>query len=139
DGCNTAFEVMKEFVPQKYFLRRAGGEPFGSFAQVQALLRRAFPAIQFGWTLSGPERIQKICESLKRPPSPEERQRLEHLPSLLEGVAEGEGYRVTFHLGHQEPVACLSMTLLGSSPELERGRAALEAEAGLGFQVSESC
>jgi hypothetical protein len=59
------------------------------------------------------------------------------MPSVLEGVAEGEGYRVTFGLGHREPVERLLATPLGSAPELRSGLAALEAVARAEFQVSE--
>jgi hypothetical protein len=57
------------------------------------------------------------------------------LPALLEGVAEGPEFHVTFGLGNEEPVACLYVTPRGLSPELERGLAALEAEAGPEFGV----
>src|SRR5262249_46337904 len=57
---------------------------------------------------------------------------LPSLPSLLEGVAEGDEFHVTFGLGHQEPVPCLYVTPLGDAPELERGLAALAADAGAG-------
>ena len=61
---------------------------------------------------------------------------METLPSLLEGVAEGDEFCVTFGLGTEEPVSCLYVTPHGLAPELDRGLAALEAEAGVEFKVS---
>jgi hypothetical protein len=61
---------------------------------------------------------------------------METLPSLREGVAAAPDYHVTFGLGHEEPVLCLYVTPRGRAPELDRGLAALEAEAGAEFQVS---
>src|SRR5947208_952836 len=73
----------------EYTLRRADGRPFGSFAQVQALIRRLFPVVEFGWTTSGPEKIRQAAEhGIELPP--QLREAVEKLPSLLEGAAEGE-------------------------------------------------
>jgi hypothetical protein len=119
----------------EYTLRRVDGQPFGSFAQVQALIRRLFPAVEFFWTTSGAEKIRQAEErGIELPPHI--RQWMEALPSLLEGVAEGDDFHVTFGLGHAEPVSCLYMTPCGLAPELDRGLAALEAEAGAEFKVS---
>jgi hypothetical protein len=119
----------------EYTLRRADGQPFGSFAQVQTLIGRLFPAVEFFWTTSGPEKIRQAEErGIKLPPHI--RQWMATLPSLLEGVAEGSEFHVTFGLGHEEPVSCLYVTPRGLAPELDRGLAALEAEAGAEFKVS---
>ena len=61
---------------------------------------------------------------------------LRNLPSLLEGVAKGDGFHVTFGLGHQEPVTRLYVTPRGDAADLERGLAALKADAGAVFRVS---
>ncbi len=119
----------------EYTLRRADGQPFGSFEQVQSRIRELFPTVQFYWTTSGPETIALAAERGITFP-PEILAYLPDLPSLLEGVAEGDEYHVTFGLGHQEPVSCLYVTPLGDAPELERGLAALEADAGAAFKVS---
>src|SRR5713226_3349492 len=37
----------------EFSLRPRDGRDLGSFADVQALLRRVFPRIEFGWTTSG--------------------------------------------------------------------------------------
>jgi hypothetical protein len=122
-------------VATEYTLRRADGRPFGSFDEVQALIRRAFPGVEFGWTTSGPEKLRLAKErGIEFPPQLS--QALEALPSLLEGVAEGEEYHVTFGLGYEEPVAYLYVTPRGMAPELDRGLAILEAEAGAEFKVS---
>jgi hypothetical protein len=119
----------------EYTLRRADGQPFGSFAQVQALIRQWFPSVEFFWTTSGPEKIRLAEErGVKLPPHI--RAWMETLPSLLEGVAESSEFHVTFGLGLDEPVACLYVTPRGMAPELDRGLAALEAVAGEEFKVS---
>src|SRR5262249_41521891 len=115
---------------------RGDGQPLGTFEQVQAMIRDLFPSAQFGWTLSGPERV-RISQERGQPLPAELRQRLESLPSIFEGVAEGEGYRVTFGLGDDEGVACLRVTPLGSAQELQSGLAALESAAGASFELSE--
>jgi hypothetical protein len=119
----------------EYTLRRADGQPFGSFEQVQARIRELFPTVEFFWTASGPEKIAQAAErGITFPPAI--LAYLPDLPSLLEGVAEREEYHVTFGLGHEEPVRCLYVTPRGDGPELDRGLAALEADAGAVFQVS---
>jgi hypothetical protein len=119
----------------EYTLRRADGQPFGSFEQVQARIRQLFPSVAFRWTTSGPEKIAiAVARGITLPP--EIMEYLPSLPSLLEGVAEGDEFHVTFGLGHQEPVPCLYVTPRGDAPELDRGLAALEADAGAEFKVS---
>jgi hypothetical protein len=119
----------------EYTLRRADGQSFGSFEQVQALIRRLFPSVEFFWTTSGVEKIRQAEQRGIELPL-HIRQWMETLPSLLEGVAEGEEFHVTFGLGYEEPVSCLYVTPRGLAPELDRGLAALEAEAGAEFKVS---
>lgn len=119
----------------EYTLRRSGGLPFGSFDDVESLIRRLFPDVKFGWTTSGPEKLRLAKERGIEFPA-QLREALETLPSLLEGVAEGPGYHVSFGLGHDEPVSCLYVTPRGDSTELERGLAGLEAEAGMKFKAS---
>jgi hypothetical protein len=119
----------------EYTLRRADGRPFGSFEEVKSLISRLFPAVEFFWTTSGPEKIRLAEERGVKLPS-HIRQWMETLPSLLEGVAEGDGFHVTFGLGYEEPVRCLYCTPRGDAPELECGLAALVAEAGAEFKVS---
>lgn len=117
-------------------LRRADGQPLGSFEQVQELIRTHFPAVEFFWTTSGLEKIALAAErGITFPPVMLEY--LPNLPSLLEGVAEGDGFHVTFGLGHIEPVQCLYVTPRGEyTPDLERGLSALEAFAGSEFKIS---
>jgi hypothetical protein len=135
-GCNVALEILKEFEPEDFSLRRADHQPLGSFEQVQTMIRHWFPGVRFDWTPSGPERIRR-CEEGGLPLTPELRQRLAGMPSELEGVDEGPGYRVTFGLGSQEPLACLRVAQLGSALELQSGLAGLESEMGAKFQVCE--
>lgn len=119
----------------EYTLRRADGQPFGSFEEVQALIRVHFPTVEFFATTSGPEMIRQAeANGVELPPHI--RAWMATLPSLMEGVAEGPEFHVTFGLGQAEPVPCLYVTPRGVAPELERGLAALEAAAGAKFQVS---
>src|SRR5262249_35602557 len=61
-GCRSGFEVLEEFRIEKFTLRRADGQSFGSFEQVQALLRRLFPGVQFRCLPSGPEHFRRAEE-----------------------------------------------------------------------------
>lgn len=119
----------------EYTLRRADGQPFGSFEQVQTLIRGLFPSVAFFWTTSGPEKVRQAEERGVELP-PHIRRWMESLPSLLEGAAEGPDFHVSFGLGQEEPVSCLYVEPRGLAPELERGLAALEAVAGAEFKVS---
>jgi hypothetical protein len=119
----------------EYTLRRADGQPFGSFEQVQALICRLYPSVEFFWTSSGTEKVRQAEERGVELP-PHIRQWMETLPSLLEGVAQGDGFHVRFGLGTEEPVTCLYIEPRGSGPELERGLTALEDEAGAELKVS---
>jgi hypothetical protein len=116
----------------EYWLRRADGRPFGSFAEAQALIRREFPAVEFSWSMSGAELI-RLSEANGSELTPDVREPLEGMPSVLEGHVEGAGYSATFNLGVGEPVTCLRVTPRGVVWELHRGLKALEAEAGAEF------
>jgi hypothetical protein len=119
----------------EYTLRRADGQPFGTLEEVQAIIRRLFPNVKFYWTTSGAEKLRLAKErGIELPPMI--REMCERLPSLLEGVAEGKAYHVTFGLGHQEPVDCLYVTPRGTAAKLQKGLAALESLAGAEFRVS---
>jgi len=121
----------------EYTLRRADGRPFGSFDQVQAIIRQLFPTVEFFWTESGPEKVRRAeANGVELPPHI--REWMVGRPAVFEGVAEGPDFHVTFGLGTKEPVACLFVEPRGLSPELDRGLAALEAEAGAGLRVSGS-
>lgn len=128
-GCQTAFSVIDEFAARPQALQRVDAQPLGTLSEVQALIRRSFPAVQFRRTLDGAERIRS-CEEQRLPISPEVRRRLEGTVSEWEGVVEDHGFRVRFGLGHREPVILLEVTPLGTAPEMERGLARLEAEIG---------
>lgn len=119
----------------EYTLERADGRPFGRFWEVQAMLRRVFPNVQFFWTTSGAEKM-KLARQRGVDLPPMVRAALEQLPSLLEGIAASDDYHVTFGLGHEEPVTCLYVTPRGMAAELDRGLAALEAIAGAPLQVA---
>jgi hypothetical protein len=122
-------------VATEFTLRRADGQPFGSFELVQALIRRVFPSVEFFWTTSGAEKIEMARHNGVEMP-PQILEAIKDLPSLLEGVAQGEGYHVSFGLGHEEPVTFLCIEPRGSGPELDAGLESLEAEAGLALRVS---
>jgi hypothetical protein len=119
----------------EYILRRADGQAFGTFEQAQAIIRIQFPTVRFAWTPSGLEKI-RIAEQrgVKLPHQIHEI--LKNLPALMEGVAEGDGYHVTFGLGEKEPVSCLYVTPRGDAAVLVRGLTELETEAGAEFEVS---
>src|SRR3954471_12112442 len=121
----------------EYTLRRADGRAFGAFDQGQALIRRLFPAVEFFWTEGGPDKVRQ-ADANGVELAPHIRQWMMTLPALVEGVAEGPDFHVTFGLGTEEPVACLYVTPRGLGPELERGLAALEAEAGAELKVSDA-
>jgi hypothetical protein len=120
----------------EYTLRRADGEPFGSIEQMQSRIRQLFPAVEFAWTPSGLERIAGAAERGVTL-SPAVKAALPELPSVLEGVAKGEEFNVTFGLGYQDPVESLYVAVRGFSFELENRLAALEADAGARFSVVE--
>ncbi len=119
----------------EYTLKRTDGKPLGSFDEIQALIRGAFPTVQFAWTTSGQEKLRIAKERGIELPS-FIRQSLETLPALLEGVVSGKDFHVTFGLGHEEPVTCLYVTPRGESVELERGLDALKAAMEAEFKVS---
>jgi hypothetical protein len=117
-------------------LQRADGKPFGAFEEAKSLIRRAFPTVEFFWTTSGAEKIRMATEKgIKIPPMILEG--LDALPSLLEGVAEGDDFQVSFGLGYEEPVMRIYATPRGLDPELQRGLEMLEAEADAEFKVSD--
>jgi hypothetical protein len=113
----------------EYTLRRPDGQPLGSFAEVQALLRRLAPGVEFGWTTGGTEKVRQAAENGVELPD-DIRRWMESLPALLEGAVETEEYLVTIGLGHEEPVPFLVCEPHGEGAELERLLAALEAEVG---------
>jgi len=113
----------------EFSLRRGDGAPLGTFEQVQALLRRLFPGVEFFWTTSGPEKLRLAAERGVELPE-HIRRWIETLPSLLEGFVEGDDFSVAFGLGHEEPVRFLCVEPHGVSPELDRLLSALESEVG---------
>ena len=121
----------------EFMLRRADGDNFGTFDEVKRLIRRYFPNAEFSWTTNGLEKIEQARKhGIEMPAAflPA----LENLPSLLEGVATGDDFHVTFGLGHEEPVCCIFTTARGLDPSLQSGLAALEKFAGAEFQISAS-
>ena len=121
----------------EYTLRRTDGQPFGSFEEAQALIRAHFPTVMFFWTTSGLEKLRQAdANKVKLPPHI--RAWMATLPSLLEGVAEGDGYHVGFGLGNEQPVVDLYVEPRGDAAELRRGLEALEAVAGAELRVSGS-
>ncbi len=119
----------------EYTLQRADGQTFGTFAEVQDVVRRLFPEAKFGWTTSGAEKLRIAKERGIELPAVI-REACERLPALFEGVAEGRDYHVSFGFGHQEPVTCLYVTPRGGGPKLEKALKALEEFAGSEFRVA---
>lgn len=118
----------------EYTLRRADGHAFGTFEQVESRLRELLPTVQFAWTTSGQEKI-KMAEENGITLPPQLMEVLPTLPSLREGVAEGNEFHVTFGLGHQEPVECLYVTPRGNAKMLQQALKALESDAESEFSV----
>lgn len=119
----------------EYTLRRPDGRPLGTFAEVQALLRRLAPGVEFGWTTSGPEKVRQATENGVELPE-DIRRWMESLPALLEGAVETEEYLVVFGLGYEEPVPFLCVEPHGEGAELDRLLAALETEVGSALLVT---
>ncbi|HEY2416249.1 MAG TPA: hypothetical protein VGI40_28670 [Pirellulaceae bacterium] len=121
----------------EFTLQRPDGAPLGTFNEVQTMIRRHFPSVQFSWTTSGLEKLKLAKErGLELPP--EIRKACESLPSLLEGSAGGTSYQIAFGLGHEEPVCCLYVEPRGDHQELLSGLAAMEKEVGAAFRISGS-
>jgi hypothetical protein len=116
-------------------LERKDKSQIGSFAETQAIVQDVFPSVKFGWTTSGREKLHIAAErNIQLPPAI--RESLENLPSLLEGMCEGDGWAVEFGLGYQEPVLCLYVTPRGDSDVLERGLSAIAAAVGGDYVIS---
>lgn len=63
------------------------------------------------------------------------REGLESLPSLLEAVAEGPGWRVDFGLNHLDPVRELIIEPRGNGAAMDGGIRAVEKALGSTFRV----
>jgi hypothetical protein len=119
-------------------LRRKDRQPLGSFEEVQAMLRRIFPGVQFWRTTSGPEKVE-LAEKNGGPLPPHIKEWMLTLPSMLDGVCEGDGWLVEFGLGPTEPVPELYVQPRGTNDEeLFRLLDKLEAEYGNTLIVSGS-
>lgn len=66
---------------------------------------------------------------------PELRESLESLPSVLEGVAEGPSWSVTFGLGHDDPLTELIVEARAHATELDSGMLAIENAIGTAFRA----
>src|SRR5262249_54972343 len=102
-----------------YALERANGQPFGSFAEVQGMIRQPFPNVVFCWDESGAEMLSRFSPRGIEPPTAL-RTFWERLPSLLNGIDRERGYLVAFCLGHQEPVTSLKVTTCIKPPRIPR-------------------
>ncbi len=118
----------------EFVLNFLDGRSLGSVEQIQTMLQRFFPNIKFHRTTCGLEklRIAKEC-GIVFPPAMQEI--LPSLPSLLEGVAEGEDWRVDFGLGSSDPVKELIMTPRGSHTDLDKSLSEIEATLGTSFRI----
>jgi hypothetical protein len=121
----------------EFTLRRKDRQPLGTFEEVQATLRRIFPGVQFWWTTSGPEKVQ-LAEENSGPLPPHIKQWMLTLPSMLDGICEGDDWLVEFGLGPTEPVPELYVQPHGIGPELHQRLDALEAEYGNTLIISGS-
>jgi hypothetical protein len=116
-------------------LEREDKGPLGRFAEVQAMIRKFFPEVVFGWTTSGQEKLRIAHERGITVPEAI-RQSCERLPSLLEGQAEFGDAFVSFGLGYQEPVRCIYVEPRGDSVDFHERLAALESAVGGKFVIS---
>ena len=111
----------------EFTLRRGDGRPLGTFAEVQAVLGRLFPGVEFWWTTTGPEKIRQAAEHGGEM-LPMIREAVENLPSMLDGICFGDGFIVESSLGPTEPVTELYVQPRGHAAELDHRPTALEAE-----------
>ncbi len=102
---------------------------------IQALIRTHFPSVKFHWTTSGLDKLRIAKErGIEFPPAL--REGLESLPSLLEGVAEGPGWRIDFCLNHIDPVRELLIEPRGDEYEKVEGSIrAIEQALGSRFRI----
>ena len=121
----------------EFTLRRKDRQPLGTFEEVQAILRRIFPGVQFWRTTSGPEKVE-MAEKNGGPLPPHIKAWMLTLPSMLDGICEADEWIVEFGLGPTEPVPELYVQPRGDSPELQQRLDALEAEYGNTLIVSGS-
>lgn len=108
--------------------------PLGSVEAIQTLIRTHFPSVTFHWTRSGLEQLRIAKErGIEFPPAL--RVGMESAPSLLEGVAEGPGWRIEFGLGHLDPVTELIIEPRGQYEKIEPNVRAIEQALGSEFRV----
>jgi hypothetical protein len=119
----------------EYVISFRDNRPLGSVEVIQTLIRTHFPSVKFYWTTSGLEKLRIAKErGIEFPPVL--RQGLETLPSLLEGVAEGSGWRIDFGLGHLDPVTELIIEPRGDEYETIEPRVReMEKVLGSKFRV----
>lgn len=98
------------------------------------MIRTHFPSVTFHWTTSGLEKLRIAKErGIEFPPAL--REGLESLPSLLEGVAEGPGWRIDFGLNHLDPVRELVIEPRGDYEKIEAHVRSIEETLGSRFRV----
>jgi len=119
----------------EYVISFRDNRPLGSVEAIQTVIRTHFPSVQFHWTTSGLEKLRIAKErGIEFPPAL--REGLESLPSLLEGVAEGPGWRVDFGLNHLDPVRELVIEPRGDEYEkAEPAIRGIEQALGSKFRV----
>ncbi len=116
----------------EYVISFRDNRPLGSVEAIQTLIRTHFPSVKFHWTTSGLEKLRIAKErGIEFPPAL--REGLESLPSLLEGVAEGPGWRIDFGSNHLDPVRELVIEPRGEYDEASVR--AIEQALGSQFRV----
>ena len=119
----------------EFALERSDKGVIGSFAEVQAMIRKVFPEVVFAWTTSGIEKL-RIAEERGIVLPEAIRRSCETLPSLLEGQADLSGASVRFGLGYEEPVRCIYVQPSGDSSGLDAKLVALETAVGGKYVLS---
>ena len=119
----------------EFALEREDASAIGSLDDVQALIRSVFDSVQFAWTQSGPEKLKLAQERGIEFPAALAKS-LETVPSLLEGLAVGGNWQISFGLGHSEPVMCIYLTTHDPDNALDAQLTALEAAVGGKIAVS---
>ena len=121
-------------MPTYYAVSFRDNRALGTFDGLQSLIQSQFPNAAFAWTPSGPEKLQFAKErGIELPASIKEV--LQSLPSLLEGVAKGEGWSIMFGLGNAEPVVELIVVPQGNGESMWHGIEFIENKLGTHLRV----
>jgi hypothetical protein len=107
-------------------ISRTDGQPLGAREHVVGILQAAFAGVEFGWVMSGPEKIARM--RAKGMEFPEVlREFLETQPAKFEGFwqdTEGSGQ---FFFGSAEVVHAIDAVFYGPCPSLQAAEELLKS------------